>query len=147
MIQSDENSRLEAKNYVLNKALIRPKTTILSPVLLLVVTISLGAITTGLLLLVIENCFEVDIKRFYFIMFAGGFVAALVVARKFLILCVKCDQHYASEEIRRNCVCKPTCSEYAIIVLKKYNLFKALKLIYIRLVKTCKGSYKIDFPD
>lgn len=63
-----------------------------------------------------------------------------------LILIVKCYQRYASDDLRRSCVCMPTCSEYAIIAIKKYNLFKAVRMIYIRLTKECQGDYHIDFP-
>lgn len=147
MIRSDEKSQFEAREYVLKKIMIRPKTTIWSPVLLLVVSIVIGAGVAFFLLFIIESCFEVDINNFYLIVTISGIVTALLVARRILILCIKCYQHYASENIRRSCVCMPTCSEYAIIVLQKYNLIKAIKLIYIRLTKTCTGSYKIDIPD
>ncbi len=65
-----------------------------------------------------------------------------------LIQTVKCYQHYAKEETRRRCMCVPSCSEYAIICLKRmFPLIVALIKIRIRLYKTCKGEdYKLDFP-
>ena len=63
------------------------------------------------------------------------------------IKAVECYQHYASEERRRKCLCKPSCSEYAILCFKKYCLFRALAKIRARLFKTCRGDeYKIDIP-
>lgn len=64
------------------------------------------------------------------------------------ICSVKCYQHYAKEEIRRRCKCIPSCSEYAILCLKKiFPLPLALKKIKKRLFVTCDGSdFKIDFP-
>lgn len=59
---------------------------------------------------------------------------------------VECYQHYAKEQTRRRCLCKPTCSEYAIEVLNKYCVFVALYKIYKRLFKTCKNDFKIDLP-
>ena len=59
---------------------------------------------------------------------------------------IECYQHYASEELRRSCVCKPTCSEYALIALKKYNLIKACLSIYTRLTMGCSGDYHEDYP-
>lgn len=59
---------------------------------------------------------------------------------------IECYQHYASEELRRSCVCKPTCSEYALLALGKYNLIKACSLIYTRLTKGCSGDYHEDYP-
>ena len=64
-----------------------------------------------------------------------------------MIGAIKLYQHYADEDVRRRCVCKPTCSEYAIIVLKKYGVLIGIYKIYIRLFKTCYGTvYKIDEP-
>lgn len=65
-----------------------------------------------------------------------------------LIQTVKCYQHYAKEETRRRCMCVPSCSEYAILCLrKKFPLVVALIKIRTRLYKTCKGEdYKLDFP-
>lgn len=62
------------------------------------------------------------------------------------IMMVKCYQHYASDETRRLCSCKPSCSEYAIAVLKKYFIFTAIYKIIKRIKKTCDGTYKIDEP-
>ncbi len=60
---------------------------------------------------------------------------------------VECYQHYATEETRRRCLCVPSCSEYAILCLKKHGLIKALLKIRRRLYVTCQGpDYKIDWP-
>ena len=82
-----------------------------------------------------------------------AFVLAILLtvelyARFCLIQAVKCYQHYASEETRKRCMCIPSCSEYAIICLKKvFPLTVALIKIRIRLYKTCKGGeYKLDYP-
>ncbi len=61
---------------------------------------------------------------------------------------VKCYQHYAKEETRRLCKCIPSCSEYALISLKRvFPLIVALLKIRKRLYVICDGGdYKIDFP-
>ncbi len=66
-----------------------------------------------------------------------------------LILTVKCYQRYADEKTRRRCKCIPSCSEYALLVLKKcYPLLLAALKIRKRLYKTCNGEeYKVDFPN
>lgn len=65
-------------------------------------------------------------------------------------LCIKiveCYQHYAPETVRRKCKCVPSCSEYAILCLKKYELVHGLLKIRKRLFVTCKGfDYIIDNP-
>jgi len=60
---------------------------------------------------------------------------------------IECYQHYAKTETRRRCRCVPSCSEYAILCLKRYELIKALIKIGKRLFGTCKGSeFIIDMP-
>ena len=65
-----------------------------------------------------------------------------------LVQTVKCYQHYAKEETRRRCLCVPSCSEYALLCLRRtFPLMVALLRIRTRLYKTCKGEdYKIDYP-
>lgn len=147
MIQTDPKSQIEARDYVLNKQLQRPSTTIIVPILFVLGIIAFGAISG----LVISNLIEkyivcVETNKLVVVI---GMIAFLLICmiKPILILCIRCYQHYAPESIRRSCLCKPTCSEYAIIVIKKHCIIKALLLIYIRLFKTCTGKiYKIDFP-
>ena len=73
-------------------------------------------------------------------------VIDLFLLRLFLIKLVRCYQHYARDEIRRFCMCMPSCSEYAISVLKKYPLAIAIFKIIYRLKVTCDGWMKIDLP-
>ena len=65
-----------------------------------------------------------------------------------LILAVRYYQQYASIETRKRCKCIPSCSEYAVLTLKKiFPLVLALLKIRKRLLKTCNGEeYKVDFP-
>ena len=74
-------------------------------------------------------------------------VAWLFALRWFLIDCVKLYQHYASEEVRRRCIMMPTCSEFAILSLRRYGLIGGLVLTYIRVFKRCRGNiYRIEYP-
>lgn len=78
--------------------------------------------------------------------------SAVIIAETYLRFClieaVKCYQHYAREETRRLCKCIPSCSEYALISLKRiFPVLVALLKIRKRLYVTCDGGdYKIDFP-
>ena len=80
--------------------------------------------------------------------FAICSVAVVEAYGRFLaIKMVECYQHYASEEKRRSCKCVPSCSEYAILCFKKYELVYALIKIRKRLFVTCKGfDYIVDHP-
>ena len=143
MTQIDEKSQLKAKEYVLNKRLTRPKTTLWAPVLLLLV-LGFTGVAVGF---VLAKIFGLNVINSLITIVVTTIVFILFVIKKVLILLIECYQHYAPENIRRCCLCMPTCSEYSIMVLEKYCLTKALILIYIRLKKTCTGNtYKIDYP-
>lgn len=68
-------------------------------------------------------------------------------ASDILRLLIKCYQHYATEGIRRQCSCMPSCSEYALLALDKYIWPKALWKIWRRVTHTCSmPGYHIDYP-
>lgn len=74
-------------------------------------------------------------------------VLFILMAKQAMIVCIELYQHYASEETRRKCVCMPSCSTYALMVLRKNNIFKATYLILCRL-KSCAGQICfIDYPE
>ncbi len=137
----EKNAR-EAYKYVMTKELTRPKTTYLTVFLSVVLYLTVAFFTA------------LGIKLFFFMEYSVWAIFLLTFLTSFLFvsnyLCIKvveCYQHYAKEETRRKCLCKPTCSEYAICVLKKQFILIALYKIYKRLFKTCRGGiYKIDFP-
>ena len=147
MIQTDKKSQSEARYYVLNKQLQKPSTTVIVPILFVLGIIAFGTVLGLIILGIIEK--YIDSLEINKLMLVIGIIVFLLICmiKPILILCIRCYQHYASENIRRSCLCKPTCSEYAIIVIKRYCLIKALVLIYIRLFRTCTGKIdKIDFP-
>jgi putative component of membrane protein insertase Oxa1/YidC/SpoIIIJ protein YidD len=77
----------------------------------------------------------------------GSVIAFALYAKKLLITAVELYQHYAPEDVRRRCILMPTCSEYAILALRKYNVIKGLYKIYLRLTRTCRGGdYRMDYP-
>lgn len=74
-------------------------------------------------------------------------IMVLFTYRRFLIIAIELYQHYAPEHLRRKCICMPTCSEYAVICIKRYHFFKAIYKIYKRVTKECVGQiYHIDNP-
>ncbi|MBO5712845.1 MAG: membrane protein insertion efficiency factor YidD [Clostridia bacterium] len=97
------------------------------------------------------------VRNFTFMFFKGKIIFKtniyiLLLFETYLRFCfiilVKRYQAVAKEETRRRCKCVPSCSEYAILSLKKiFPLLLALLKIRKRLFKTCNGEeYKIDFP-
>ncbi len=131
----------EARIYVLSKELYRPKTN-WKNILCIVV---LHLIICIVIMVTINKYFNTTIPNFILGLIIWLVTFALI-SKYFCIKLVECYQHYAKEETRRRCSCKPTCSEYSILVLKKYCLIVALIKIRKRLFHTCNGEYKIDFP-
>jgi putative component of membrane protein insertase Oxa1/YidC/SpoIIIJ protein YidD len=77
----------------------------------------------------------------------GSVIAFVLYAKKLLITVIELYQHYAPEDVRRRCTLIPSCSEYAILALRKYGIIKGLYKIYVRLTRTCRsGEYRTDYP-
>ena len=79
-------------------------------------------------------------------LFCGIFLLSSFSLRWFMIDCVKLYQHYAPDDVRRRCHMIPSCSDYAIISLKKYGLIIGVVLSCTRLYKRCDGTYRIEYP-
>lgn len=129
------------KDYVLLRPLNRPKTNIFHLLTLLVCYVTVCFFLSKYVIYITET------KKQIFVFFITYFLGLLCVGKIILIVFIKCYQRYAPETIRRKCRCMPTCSEYAIEVLKKHSLFVAVYKILNRVFYTCGGKYKIDKPD
>lgn len=79
-----------------------------------------------------------------YLLVAGLF--CLLLHKQILVSLIELYQHYASERTRRKCICMPSCSVYATMALKKYNTFKAIRLIFHRLSNCCGTVCFIDYP-
>lgn len=136
-----EQKRLE--EYQKNRILNRPKTTKLTVVIYF--TILLIIVSSFIVVLFSISSLEMWIN----ILISAVFIICVMESygRLVAIKFVECYQHYASDEKRRSCKCVPSCSEYAILCFKKYELFYSLLKIRKRLFVTCKGfDYIIDNP-
>ena len=138
-VKTDKKSIKLVDKYVARE-LERPKTKWGVPVsiglLMLVLPLAVGA----LLLL----CFPSISAVLCYVL--AYLLVDLPLLRLFLIKLIRCYQHYAKEELRRFCMCMPSCSEYSIGVLKKYPLIVAIFKIIVRLTVICDGEKKIDLP-
>ncbi|MBQ7768040.1 MAG: membrane protein insertion efficiency factor YidD [Oscillospiraceae bacterium] len=136
-----EQKRLEV--YQSNRILVKPKTTkntvvvYLTALLVIVFLCAIGLLAVSPLQIWVN----------ILVLLVCIIVVSETLGRISLIKIVECYQHYATEETRRKCKCVPSCSEYAILCLKKYELIYALLKIRKRLFVTCKGfDYIIDNP-
>ena len=124
----------------ISRELFRPKPTCKTPVLIFALMLVLPLLAGVMLKAFVPSLgFGTQLLICYL-------TVDLLLLRLFLIKLVRCYQHYAKEELRRFCMCVPSCSEYAVAVLKKYPLPVAVYKTVKRLTKTCDGEKKIDMP-
>lgn len=150
-----------AEAYCCNREIYRPDTNIKKTLKYILLTLVLSFVLTFILYAIfnrfnIFSCFPLEVQKFkssnpecYFLIFYLflNAIISLLCLRQILIGCIRLYQHYASEEVRRRCLFKPTCSQYTILVLQKYGVIIGLYKAYIRLFKKCKGNiYRIDYP-
>jgi putative component of membrane protein insertase Oxa1/YidC/SpoIIIJ protein YidD len=134
-----------AREYCLNHKLERPKTDIKTFLKwVLFIEIAVVALMFAFYFLLAGFGISFSLKILYV---WAETVVAFVCLKKVCILMIELYQHYAPEKVRRKCMLMPSCSEYALLALRKYNVFVGLYKIYIRLTKKCRTSiYKIDYP-
>ncbi|MGI6363447.1 MAG: membrane protein insertion efficiency factor YidD [Bacillota bacterium] len=161
MEMPSQEEQIIAEEYVLERPLDRPDTDIKKAVKSVVVYL-LSSLVMGFSMLYLFSWLGIfalfsdcicDFREQHSIWFSiifillVYFIVGLFCLKKAVIGCIKLYQHYAPEQIRRRCLFKPTCSEYAILAIQKYGLIIGLIKSYIRLFKKCRGNiYRIDYP-
>ena len=114
-IQEYEEKLNALVNTIENRTLTRPGTNmkhVWACLIILVIFYFVLGITT--LLIKIDDLYKIIVFVGSSLIFNEFFI------RFFGIKLIECYQHYAADEVRRNCRCLPSCSEYSILVLKKY---------------------------
>lgn len=135
---------IQARDYCLHHSLSRPTTNLKTGLIWLVgLELLVLAISFSISFLFKKNEFSVS---FYYLYLLSSVIVYCTCLKKVCILAIKIYQHYASDEVRRQCSLMPSCSEYALQSLHKYNVIKALYKIFTRLNSKCNGIYKIDYP-
>ena len=147
--------------YVLKRPLVRPNTSYKKAALCLSLFLSANVVMIILLYclfrrLGIFSFLPDTVYRFYTVHHTAFIVllvllqftvSGLVALKPAIIGAIRLYQHYAPEDIRRRCLFKPTCSEYAILAIQKYGVIRGMAKAYVRLFKKCKGRiYRIDEP-
>jgi putative component of membrane protein insertase Oxa1/YidC/SpoIIIJ protein YidD len=140
----NSNEYETARAYCLNHNLNRPKTSVLTAIML-VLTIELSALLLATVLYFVFVWLGISLSFSEFYLITSNLLFLLFI-KKISITAIELYQHYAPEITRRKCVLMPSCSEYALLALQKYNVIKALYKTYIRLTLKCRGGYEIDYP-
>lgn len=147
--------------YVLERPLVRPNTSYKKAALCVSLFLVANCGATILLYylirwLGISSILPQSIDRFYakhhttfviLLTLLQFFIGGVIALKPALIGAIRLYQRYAPERVRRKCLFKPTCSEYAILAIEKYGVIRGLYKSYIRLFKKCRGRiYRIDEP-
>jgi len=144
MSRPNANEYEIAQEYCLQHELNRPQTNISTAAKCLVLfELLVVTLSVCVYFVLIWRGIETSFKFLYFCTSALLFAVCL---KHFCVMAIELYQRYASEAIRRKCVLMPSCSEYALQALHKYNVFKALYKIFTRLTQKCHGAYQIDYP-
>jgi len=154
-----EEEQKEAERYVLEKEMIRPKTNFFTVVkyyfIFLTSTLGVTVLIYAFLrfcfpgmALVIQRTVEEKPALTCLVVFVFCHIAGILFALKSIVIgFIHLYQHYSPEELRRNCLFKPTCSEYTILAIEKYGLIRGINLFLKNRFKKCNGEiYRIDYP-
>lgn len=133
---SFEEKQKTLEDIIKSRSLIRPKTKNIT-VLAWILTYLLLSFFIATIVI-----YALQVMKYKWLLYLFSYIVfGFLFSKKICIKAIECYQHYAKEETRRRCICVPSCSEYSIAALKKYNIFKALNKIRIRLFKTCRGGF------
>lgn len=77
---------------------------------------------------------------------SGVLAVILLFLKRILICLVQIYQRYAPDSIRNKCRFEPSCSEYMILALEKYGLWKGLKKGINRLSRCNANDGGYDYP-
>lgn len=152
-----------AERYCLWRELERPDTTVKSCLLCALIFEAIATIFTSGIFLCLDWLgtfsfmkwleFFISFKSahpfsaFVLIWLAVNLLMFVICSKMIVIGAVRLYQHYAPEEIRRRCICMPSCSAYTIMAVRKYGVIVGGVMSYIRLFKHCRGNiYSIDYP-
>lgn len=92
-----------------------------------------------------DNANVSQIKLWFSIYWKVQLIALLLTLRYIFIWFIRIYQRYAKSETRLRCCYTPSCSEYAILALKKYGLIIGSYKAVNRLLR-CGPPGGIDYP-
>lgn len=73
-------------------------------------------------------------------------VYIFLTTKRMIICAIRIYQRYAPDSLRNKCRFEPSCSEYMILAIEKYGLFKGLKKGICRLKQCNIDGGGFDFP-
>ncbi len=134
-----------AERYVLQRPLIRPKASIVRALLWV---LAYFAVNITLTVSIYTALSLAGLTPNAIVCAAWVFAVTLILSARYAVIgCVRLYQRYASERTRRRCLFRPTCSEYAILAVRKYGAVIGVVMAIYRVVVRCRGVwYRVDYP-
>lgn len=71
---------------------------------------------------------------------------ALITLRGNLLLAIRLYQRYAPDHVRQRCAMTPSCSEYAVLAIRRHGILRGSLMTYRRLRYRCDGTPITDYP-
>ena len=104
------------------------------------------------ILLLFGLCFSLKALGFsvavaLLISFIAFVIYSIFIIKRAVICCIKIYQRYAPDKVRNKCRFEPSCSEYMIIVIKKYGLIKGINKGIDRLKRCNINGGGFDYPE
>ncbi|WP_406681938.1 membrane protein insertion efficiency factor YidD [Shewanella subflava] len=62
------------------------------------------------------------------------------------IRCIYIYRYFAPQKLRDSCLYEPTCSEYAILALRKYGFLSGWRKAFKRIYSCKQPNGGIDYP-
>ena len=125
--------------------LYRPKINFFLAVVYVLAHFLLSIILGGVYFWIINKELPVNIHDYFPQIWYIIIILFMLSLRFSLIWFVRVYQHYAKSETRLRCLMVPSCSEYAIMALKKYGAivgsYKSIKRLF-----RCRPPGGIDYP-
>lgn len=139
-----------ARTYSEDRALYRPEITykkFLIKWLIIVTSAVIIAVCIAFALSLIEKLVHFHICGFRVSIIFAIVIEIVGILKWCVIDIIKLYQHYAPEHVRRRCILMPSCSEFAIIAIRKYGLIIGSSITLYRLNHRCKGTiHRIEYP-
>lgn len=145
--QCNQNQEIypETKQIMIRPKLNLKKAAVLSVLVLLIdVALAYGA---AMMLSKLDISVTLSFGWRFAVMFALFLIGTMILlAKQIVIFIIRLYQRYAPYDIRSKCLFVPNCSEYMILAIRKYGLFKGIKKGISRYNRCCVPNGGIDYP-
>ena len=84
--------------------------------------------------------------QYILLYFVFLFVTMIICAKHIIIFLIRLYQRYMPYDIRSNCLFVPNCSEYMVLAIYKYGVYKGVRKGFDRLLSCHEPNGGEDYP-